>query len=189
MTPAPAALFLLLAQPIPTAPRSFVLVDDHVRVGASRIRTLDVAIAEPGMRVSCVFSVVEGASGVRVLLLTQEDAESWARGEAHSVLAGTPFTRAASFARTLMIPGSYRVVLDNRMEGRGAATVRLRVEVTSGREQARVRGAHPLRAQILVWSSVLLFGAVSLFAGVRIRRAVERRDARESMIEWLPPCD
>ena len=76
-------------------------------------------------------------------------------------------------------------MLDNRMEGRDTAVVRLQVRiVSSAGAAAAVRTADPRRAEFLVWGSVLLFGSVAFISLARIRRALGLRASRSRLRSW-----
>lgn len=151
------------------------ILDEAVRVGPGKLRTLDLEVETNG-RVVCEHHLVEGETGVRVVLLKKAEAEEWVQGRAHSTLGGTPFIRDGSFTQQVRKGEQYRLVLDNRMEGRSAALVRLRVTVVLGEPAAPVRGPDPVRGQAAVWISVALFLGISAGAGWKLRKAwVERK--------------
>ena len=150
------------------------VLDDEVRVGPGKIRTLDLGLEANG-RVVCEHHVVEGASGVRVVLLKKAEAEKWVKGEAHRTLAGTAFAHDGSFTHRVAAEDEYRLVLDNRMEGRSGALVRLRVTVVTGEAAAPAKGPDRARGQTAVWASVALFLVICAGAGWKLRKAwVER---------------
>ena len=152
------------------------VLDETVPVGPGKIRTLDLPLGAPNARVVCQYSVLEGRSGVRVLLMARQDAERWWRGQSHTILAGTSYGHGGSFSYRAQSPGDYRIVLDNRMEDHDAASVLLRVHVIHGEGGGTsLYGPDPGRAQIAVWSSVGLFLICVGWSGLRIRDALERR--------------
>lgn len=166
---------LVAALPMALGVTQEVVLDEDVRVGAGKLRTLDLEMEANG-RVVCEHHLLEGKTGVRVVLLRKSQAEKWLRGEAHSTLGGTPFLRDGSFTQRVRKGEHYRLVLDNRMEGRSAALVRLRVTVVLGEPAVPVRGADPVRGQAAVWISVALFLGISAGAGWKLRKAwAERR--------------
>ena len=165
---------LLLALVIVPAPRTVTLYDDVVKVGAAKIRTLDVALPEEPARIICTYEVTEGGSGVRVVLLRREDAERWLRGEAHHVEAATAFSRSGAFSHLPLEPDHYQIVLDNRLEGRGPAEVHLLVRVVYGEAvKGPVRAADPRKGRILVWSSMALFACVALLSATKLKRSLD----------------
>lgn len=150
------------------------VLDEEVRVGPGKIRTLDLGLEANG-RVVCEHHVVEGQSGVRVVLLKKAEAEKWVKGEAHRTLAGTAFANDGSFTHRVAAEDEYRLVLDNRMEGRSGALVRLRVTVVTGEAAGPAQGPERARGQTAVWTSVLLFLAICAGAGWKLRKAwIER---------------
>jgi hypothetical protein len=156
------------------------VLDEEVRVGPGKIRTLDLGLEANG-RVVCEHHVVEGASGVRVVLLKKAEAEKWVKGEAHRTLAGTGFAHDGSFTHRVAAEDEYRLVLDNRMEGRSAALVRLRVTVVTGEGTGPAKGPDRRRGQTAVWASVVMFLVICGGAGWRLRKAWVERVDRELM--------
>jgi hypothetical protein len=178
-----AALLLLGAGVCPghggqAPPRLETVLDEMVGVGPGKIRTLDLPLDEPGVRVIVQFDVVQGLTGVRVLLMSIEDAERWFAGRDHSVLAGSSFGFSGSLTRTLPEKGEYRLVLDNLGESRAEARVRLRVRLLRNGASALPYGPEGWRAQTLVWITAGLFLAILGIAGLRLKRAFEERQDR-----------
>jgi len=155
-----------------------IVLNEEVRVGAGKLRTLDLAMAADG-RVVCEHHVLQGETGVRVVLLEQAEAEKWMAGEAHAALAGTAFAHDGSLTHKVVGGRDYRLVLDNRMEGRHAALVRLRVTVVQGEAAGPARGPDPARGQAAVWISVALFLGISTGAGWKLRTAWAERKSPE----------
>ena len=153
-----------------------IVFDEEVRVGPGKIRTLDLGLEANG-RVVCEHHVVRGASGVRVVLLKKGEAAKWVKGEAHSSLAGTTFVHDGSFTHRVAAEDEYRLVLDNRMEGREAAVVRLRVTVVLGEGKGPARGPDRARGQAAVWVSVMMFLVICGGAGWRLRKAWVGRES------------
>ncbi len=172
------AALLALAGALAWGVSQETVFDEEVRVGPGKIRTLDLDIEANG-RVVCEHHVVSGASGVRVVLLKKGEAAKWVKGEAHSTLAGTAFAHDGSFTHRVAGDAEYRLVLDNRMEGREAALVRLRVTVVRGEGKGPARGPDRARGQAAVWVSVTLFLVICGGAGWRLRRAWVEREERE----------
>ena len=168
-----AAILVFALAPVWGLTQQLVL-DEEVKVGPGKIRTLDLEVEAKG-RIVCEHHVVDGQSGVRVVLLKKAEAEKWVKGEAHSTLAGTSFGHDGEFSHRVAAGDEYRLVLDNRMEGRSGALVRLRVTVVTGETTVAARGADRGRGQTAVWVSVTLFLVICAGAGWRLRRAwVER---------------
>ncbi|MGC4055297.1 MAG: hypothetical protein QM757_41210 [Paludibaculum sp.] len=166
---------LLASKGAAPVPHSVTLIDDAVKVGASKIRTLDIDLPVEPARIVCTYEVLEGGSGVRVVLLKQEDAQRWLRGEAHEAEASTPFARGGGFSHKPAEPDHYQIVLDNRMEGRAPAEVHLLVRVLYGESgEGPVRTAEPRRGQMLVWSSMLLFAAIAATFTFRFKQNLDR---------------
>lgn len=158
-------------------PTITTLFDDAVQVGPGRIRTLDIPLPVRPARIVCTYDVLQGGSGVRVVLLKKEDAERWLRGEAHEVEVSTSFSKRGAFSYRPIDPDHYQLVLDNRMEGRSATEVRLLVRtVESDEVPGPIRLADRAKGRTLVLSSMALFAAVAGLFAVRLRSALTRRD-------------
>jgi hypothetical protein len=168
------ALLALLAAVPP--PRYAVLYDDAVLVAPGKMRTLDIELPGEAARVICSYQVLDGGAGVRAALLERDQMLRWHGGESHAVLASTPFATRGAFSHRVRLKGRYVLALDNRMEGRGPAKVHLLVRLVRVPETGGpVHPADPLRAQILVWGSLAVFGLITFWAGDRLRRGYLRR--------------
>jgi hypothetical protein len=140
------------------------------------VRPLEFDVSVKGTRVLCTYHVEQGRSGVRAVLLKRADVKLWLAERPHSILASTEYADSGGFSWLVAEPGAYSIVLDNRLDGRDEAVVRLQVRLVSGDGiNVPVQRATPLRAQVVVWVSVLLFAVLALFSGWRIRLALERR--------------
>ena len=158
-------------------PKINTLYDDAVQVGPGRIRTLDIPLPVRPVRVVCTYEVLRGGSGVRVVLLRKEDAERWVRGEAHDVQISTSYSKRGAFSFKPLDPDHYQLVLDNRLEGRGATEVHLLVRTVESEESpGPIRTADPAKGRTLVFASMGLFAAVAGLFTVRLRRGLANRN-------------
>lgn len=171
---------------LPAAGYSDVLIDDDVQISPSKVRPLEFDVRVKGTRVLCTYHVEEGRSGVRAVLLKRADVRLWLNDRPHHVLASTGYSESDGFSSLIAEPGAYSIVLDNRLEGRDTAKVRLQVKLVSGSGMdVPVQSAASTRAQIVVWTSVLLFTLLALLSGWRIHLALERRRARRAIPFWI----
>jgi hypothetical protein len=154
---------ILLALMLAAAPARVVLVDELVRVPAAQSRAIDVLLKQRGAVVECRYAVERGGSGVRVALLTRADAER--------PLASTPYQRSGSFRHPVTTPGEYRLVIDNRLEGRGPALVRVELSAVFGDPMLQMRELDPGRRARVIVVSLGLFALVAGWAGWRILTA------------------
>jgi hypothetical protein len=179
----PALALAAAAPPV----RSDVLIDADVSVSPSKVRPLEFDLSSAPARVLCKFLVAEGRSGVRAVLLRRADVHLWLAGGANHVLASTGYAESGGFMFLIDQPGQYAVVLDNRVEGRDPALVHLQVLLLSGPGAGGpVQSADPLRARLLVWGTILLFGLASAYGCWRLRLALARRSASGPTPEWPP---
>jgi len=160
------ALILALA----AAPRVLPLLDETVTVPAADWKAFGIPLRQRPARIECGFSVQSGGSGVRVVLSERAELERMEAGRGYRALAATAYQRSGGF--TYWAPaGDYVVAVDNRMEGRGPAEVRLQVTLVYEGGGALPRTLSSERRAVVVGLSVLFFGAVALFAGSRLWRA------------------
>jgi len=184
----PAAALAAVIAALPAAGHSDVLIDDNVQVSPAKVRPLEFDVGPGGTRVLCTYHVEEGRSGVRAVLLKRSEVRQWLSGRAHRILAATPYADSGGFSSLVDEPGAYSIVLDNRLEGRDTAVVRLQVKLVSGAGKAvRAQTAASGRAEMTVWTSVALFGLLALLAGWRIHLALEQRRRRYTIPHWTDP--
>jgi hypothetical protein len=164
------ALVLALAAARAAAPRALPLIDETVTVPAADWRGIGIPLRRQPARIECGFSVASGGSGVRVALLDRGQFERMNAGQGHRELAATAYRRSGGFAYGAH-PGDYVLVVDNRMEGRGPAEVRLEVTLIFDDARPVPRTLSPERRAAVVALSVLFFAAVAWIAGRRLLRA------------------
>jgi hypothetical protein len=163
-----------------------ILIDEDVHISPAKVRPLEFDVRVKGTRVLCTYHVEQGRSGVRAVLLKRGDVRLWLAERPHSILASTAYADSDGFSWLVAEPGAYSIVLDNRLEGRDEAVVRLQVRLVSGDGiNAPVQRAAPVRARVVVWVSVLLFAVLALLSGGRIHVALERRRFRRDNPLWL----
>lgn len=161
---------------LPVSGLSDVLIDEDVQISPSKVRPLEFDVLVKGTRVLCTYHVEAGRSGVRAVLLKRSDVRLWLNDKPHHILASTNYADSGGFSSLVAEPGAYSIVLDNRLEGRDIAMVRLQVKLVSGTGiNVPVQTATPSHAQTVVWGSVLLFGLLACLSGWRIHLALERR--------------
>ena len=182
---------LTLATSIATVPASGyadLLIDDNVQISPAKVRPLDFDVSAKGTRVLCTYHVEAGRSGVRAVLMKRGDIRLWLAGRAHSVLTSTPYADSGGFSWLVAEPGAYSIVLDNRLDARDNAVVRLQVRLISGQGiNVPVQRAIPTRAHVVVWISLFLFALFALLSGWRIQVALERRRVHQAAPSWLHP--
>jgi len=166
------AVILLLA----AAGSQVLVVDEVIHVPASRMRLVHLSLQQRPAVVECAFEVEGEKRDVRVALMGREDGEAFRRGRAHKVLRATPYQESGRFRHPVDTPGEYFVAVDNRLEGRGEARVRLRVSLLFHEGLAGLPETLPARrkAAVIIVSLVLFF-AVALWSGRKLLAANERR--------------
>ncbi len=183
-TVALAASFVTL----PASGHADLLIDDNVQISPAKVRPLDFDVSVKGTRVLCTYHVEAGRSGVRAVLMKRGDIRLWLAGRAHSILTSTGYADSGGFSWLVAEPGAYSIVLDNRLDARDNAVVRLQVRLISGDGiNVPVQRAVPARANVVVWTSLFLFALLILLSGWRIQVALERRRLRRANPVWLRP--
>ena len=166
---------ILLALLLAAGQARLVLVDDVLVVPPSRWRSIDVLLKQRGALIECRYAVERGRSGVRVAFMTRADSERFDAGRSHRPLISLPYQETGSFQHPVTDPGEYRLVLDNRMEGRAPAIVRVQLTAVFGDPMLDIRRLPPERRDRVVLISLGLFSGVVLWAAWRIRLAAHRR--------------
>jgi hypothetical protein len=165
-----AAFALLLA-----APGRILLFDDTVEVPARQQHVLHVAVRQPGATVECRFEVERGGSGVRLAIMEREQVARRREGRAGRAAATTAFARRGALRFTPRAPGDYAVVLDNTLEGRGPAGVRVMVTLILREPGPQPRVLSGRRRALVVLLSAAFFLGIAFYAGRRLRSAFASR--------------
>jgi hypothetical protein len=97
------------------------------------------------------------------MLLERSQADRFNAGRPMRPIYVTGFESSARFRAHLPEGGDYVLLLDNRLEGRYAAEVQVRLESTDP-QKVTVRELSPDRRRAVVTLSVLFFGAVLVFS-------------------------
>lgn len=158
----------------PAAPEHLVLIDETVEVPRAAGRVFDLELRQRPVLVHCRFSVESGGSGVRLALLRRADSERLRAGKSHHVLAATAYRRSDDL-RYPASEGDYSLIVDNGLEGRGSARVRLLVELVFADAQSTPVSLPAGRKAVVIVASILFFAGVVWYAGRKLRRAVLAR--------------
>jgi hypothetical protein len=161
--------FLLAAAP-------FVLFDGEVRVGARQLRTLDIPGSDQPVRL--VASWRGDGTAVRAVVLDREELRKWQDGEAHQPLAMSGHAVHGLIQTWVRGPGRYVLAIDNTLSPKGVR-LRLTVKLQPGVHPMVVRYPDPGRARFVVVASGAAFLAICVYAGFRLRRALDRRPPNE----------
>lgn len=168
---------ILLALMLAAAQARLVLVDETVRVPASGWRSLDVLLKQRGAVIECRYVVERGRGGVRIAFMTRADGERFARGRSHRPMISLPYEESGSFRHPVTEPGEYRLIIDNRLEARAPAEVRVRLTAAFGDPMLDIRRLPRERRDRIILISLGLFAGAVLFAAWRIRLAARRRSS------------
>jgi hypothetical protein len=164
-----ALLWLLAASPQDTRQ---TLMDEVYTIPASDWRYVPVVLKQPPVTLECQFKVLSGGAGVRVGLLNGQGLAALRLGRRHATLATTSFEKSGRLSYEVVEPDEYAVIVDNGLEGGGAAQVRLRVSLDfPGRQQPQVRQLSPARRTVVALISLGVFVAIVTYAGKKLRAA------------------
>ena len=169
------AIFLLLA----ASPGTVALLDETVQVPAAEWRSFDIELRQQPAIIECRYWVDGGGggAGVRVALMRQEDLERLRAGLGYRVLAATEYQRSGQFRYGPGPLGDYSVVVDNRMEGRGAAQVHLAVSLEFPGPQPQARELSPQRRLVVILVTAAYMAAIAIFAVRCLKGALLRPPA------------
>jgi hypothetical protein len=140
------------------------LLDETFQVPRSQTRALTVELRDRPVTVEVDFKVISGRSGVRVLFLTSDNAKRFEDGHALEVLAQTDYAGQGRFRYLVGAPGEYRILLDNRLEGREPAEVKVKIALLTSSYDTFLPRRLPERKRQLVTAVAL--GGFFLVAGV-----------------------
>jgi hypothetical protein len=159
------ALLLLFS----TVTSTLTLFDDVIRVPRSQWRAINVNLQQRPATIQVKYKVTSGRSGVRVVIMTRDDVRRFQEGLSHRVLAQSPFQAEGNFRHLVANPGEYQVLLDNRLEGRGPAEVRLAISLLFHEFTSFEPRTLPdeVRRQVVA-VSLLLFAVVAGWSGWRV---------------------
>lgn len=167
-----ALLLLLLA-----AAGQVTLFDDVIKVPRSQWRAIRLDLHQRPATIEVSHEVLKGRSAVRVVLMTGEDVERFSKGQSHRVLAASPFSEKGEFRYAVHTPGDFQVLLDNRLEGRGASEVKVRIGVVFDERLSFAPRQLPesTRRRVVVlslgaWAAVCTICGLALFSAARSRR-------------------
>jgi hypothetical protein len=103
------------------------LLNETIQIPRSQWRSFKVEVRERPATVEVDFKVLSGRSGVRVVFMTNENAERFEKRESYEVLDQTGYEGQGTFQYLVAIAGEYRILLDNRLEGREPAEAQVKV--------------------------------------------------------------
>jgi hypothetical protein len=153
--------------PVVLALLSVVLEGDIV-VPQSHWRAVDVKVAHAGTLVKTVLRAPENSTRMQAYLVTRRNADRFAQGGALRPLATTSFERDGTLYMIAEHAGDYILLLDNRMEGRRATQVHLKVELLPPVET--VRTVPPERRRAVELASVLFFLGVVAYSARQLMK-------------------
>lgn len=155
------------------APQRLLILDEVAQVPASQIRAVNLNVAAREAILECEFSVSGPGSGIRVSLMSWDQAERFRRGLSHRTVKSLPYATSGLLRTAIAGGGRYQLVLDNRLEGRGPAAVSMKVWLTFG-QTVPVELSWRRRMTVAAISLGFFF-AVACFVGRKLWRAMRNR--------------
>ena len=149
------------------------LYDGDLAVPRSRARGIPVKIDRPTY-VHGKFDIQGAQAEVRAAFLTAADVQAYSNGRPYEMLAVTAYAASGEFRFLAMRAGEYFVLIDNRLDTRPSLDVH--VVVTATEDPSLPRTLPAGRRYAIVAVSLMLFGIVAGWSGLRIRRAWPLRD-------------
>ncbi len=171
-------MILELALLLAATPQRVVALDETVQAPAKGWRAFDISLQQRPAVIECRFAVVEGSAGVRLAVMPRDDVERFCAGLSHRVLFATGYERSGAFRTGWLGTGDYSVVVDNRLEGRRPAGVRVAITLLFPGTTAEPRLLSPGRRAAVIATSLLCFCAIALYAGWRLRGALFGRSGQ-----------
>lgn len=145
-------------------PLAFLL--SVVQVPPSQWTAVPLNVPQNRTTVHASYTVENGATSIQAIVVTRRDAERFHVGRSIRPLFMSGFQKSNRFRVYVPDAGDYVLLLDNRLEGRFAAKVDVRIEMTHP-EDVHVSTVSPERRRATVALSLLFFGAVVVFTATR----------------------
>ena len=170
-------LVLVAASSTASSTSRVTIFDEDVRVGRLRSRAVPISLHQRPAMVECRFEITNGQKeGVRAVLMTMDDVDRFREDRSHRTLASSAYDTRGELRYRISRPGDYMLLVDNREGVRGAAMVRLKIDLTFDNEVSFApKTLPPARRQQIVAVSLGLFALVAAWSGWRIWGALRRR--------------
>jgi len=144
-----------------------VLIDNVVSVPSSRWKAIEIKVQEAGTVIECSVAVQGSPSKINAILVTRMDADRFHAGRSYHPLYETGLQDSSHFRYEADQPGSYVLLLDNRLEARHATDVLVKVDLWN------YATVHPVtlpkgRRQVVVLLSVLFFLSVVAYSARKL---------------------
>ena len=150
------------------------LLNEKIQIPRSQWRALKVELRERPATVEVDFQVLAGRSGVRVVFMTDENAERFEKGQSYEALRQTDYQKRGKVQYFVGNPGAYRILLDNRLEGREPAEAQVKVTLLHHDDASFVpRMLGPGKRRSVVLGSLTGLALALLYVGRRLHRAMD----------------
>jgi hypothetical protein len=145
------------------------LLNETIRVPHSQWRALKVELKQRPATVEVEYEVLSGRSGVRVVFLTNEDAERFEKGQSYTALKDTEYESKGKFQYLVGNPGEYRILIDNRLEGREPAETKVKISLLYDKYDSFLpKTLDPVKRRWIAIGSLAGFGLVALVVGRKL---------------------
>ncbi len=161
------------------------LFDETILIPRSQWRGIRVALSSRPATVRCRFTITEGQSSVRAVIMSAADTERFRKGESFRMLATTGAGRQGSLDFRIPRPGDYMLLIDNRTTGGEAVKLDLKawLDFQEGDQFGPRELPSQTRSIVLGLSAVWMMVAGG-WPGWRIWRAWRRR--RDALRGFYP---
>src|SRR3954451_3575400 len=146
-----------------------ILTDGVVSVPASHWSAVDLPVGQAGTTVDASFSVPQGATAVEAIIVTRRDADRFNAGRSYHPICRSGYLTEGRLRCEIEQKGDYILLLDNRIEGRKATEVTLKISL---REPASIIAitVPPQKRAIIIALSLLFFVAVVMYSARQFMR-------------------
>ena len=146
-----------------------ILTDGIVSVPASHWSAIDLPVSQAGSTVEASFSVPQGATAVEAIIVTRRDADRFNAGRSYHPICRSGYLTEGRLRCEIEQKGDYILLLDNRIEGRKATEVTLKINV---REPASIIAitVPPQKRAVIIALSLLFFVAVVMYSARQFMR-------------------
>jgi hypothetical protein len=101
--------------------------------------------------------------------LTRENGERFEKGESYEALSQTGYEKKGRFRYLVANPGDYRILLDNRLEGRDPARMQVKASLLYHEYDSFLpKTLSPVRRRSIAAASLAGFAVVALVVGRKL---------------------
>ena len=145
------------------------MVNGVVTTPKSHWKSVPLEAYQPNTSIDVSFEIPQHVSRIQVSVVTLADAQRFQQGRSYRPICMSAYERSARMRCTLADAGPYAVLIDNRLDTRFDAAVKLKVEQISPSVVA-ARTLPPQRRLIVITVSILFFLGVVMYSARQLMR-------------------